>query len=249
MLTALAIGRAWGFGLVLFRTAGLVMVAPVFSARAVPARIRLGIAAALAVAAWFGASMPAAPVPDHLGILAGAVALEILIGLSAGLVSRLVLDAAVAAGHAAGLSMGLGYGAVIDPSSGAEAPAIADLLAAAALAAAVAAGLPRDAVLWLVHSVREIPPGTLPDLAGIGRRIVEGALLGAVLAVRLGLPLLGAATLGHFLLGVAGRTAPQLSLQTVGFAVAILAGGGALWLATPAIAELAARGAAAAFAG
>jgi flagellar biosynthesis protein FliR len=38
-----------------------------------------------------------------------------------------------------------------------------------------------------------------------------------------------------------GRTAPQLNISSVGFSVTILAGGGALYLTAPTIAEMAAR--------
>jgi len=48
---------------------------------------------------------------------------------------------------------------------------------------------------------------------------------------------------------VVGRTAPQLNINSVGFSITILAGGGALYLLAPRIAELAARTAASAFTG
>jgi flagellar biosynthetic protein FliR len=46
-----------------------------------------------------------------------------------------------------------------------------------------------------------------------------------------------------------GRTAQQLNLGTVGFSIAILAGGGALYLVAPGAAEMAARAAVAAMGG
>jgi flagellar biosynthetic protein FliR len=45
-----------------------------------------------------------------------------------------------------------------------------------------------------------------------------------------------------------GRTAQQLNLGTLGFSVAVVAGGGAFYLVAPAAAELAARAAVAALA-
>jgi flagellar biosynthesis protein FliR len=41
--------------------------------------------------------------------------------------------------------------------------------------------------------------------------------------------------------GILSRSAPQLSLANVGFSIAILAGGGALYLVVPQAAELVAR--------
>ena len=44
-----------------------------------------------------------------------------------------------------------------------------------------------------------------------------------------------------------GRTAPQVNVSSVGFAVTIVAGGGALYLLTPSLAAVAARAAIEAF--
>jgi flagellar biosynthesis protein FliR len=48
---------------------------------------------------------------------------------------------------------------------------------------------------------------------------------------------------GHVVMAGMSRSAPQLNLGTLGFSVAILAGGGAFYLVAPAAAELAARAA------
>jgi flagellar biosynthetic protein FliR len=40
----LPVGQAWALALLVFRTAGLVLAAPVLSARMVPARVRLVLA-------------------------------------------------------------------------------------------------------------------------------------------------------------------------------------------------------------
>jgi flagellar biosynthesis protein FliR len=54
---------------------------------------------------------------------------------------------------------------------------------------------------------------------------------------------MAAVTFGHVALGVVGRTAPQLNISSVGFSITILAGGGALYMVAPTVAEMCARAA------
>jgi flagellar biosynthetic protein FliR len=99
--------------------------------------------------------------------------------------------------------------------------------------------------------VIQIPPGATVgvDVTALATAVVTQAIGSAALAVRMAFPILVAVFFGHVSLGVVGRTAPQLNINSVGFSITILAGGGALYLLAPPIAELAARTAAAAFTG
>jgi flagellar biosynthetic protein FliR len=238
---------AYGFALVLFRTSGLCMTAPLLSMRSVPGRVRIALAGALALVTFSGAGFPSAVVPaSFLGLAAGAAG-ETVIGLVAGLVSRYALDAALAAGQLAGLSMGFGYGALLDPMNGTESTVVGQLFQMMALGAAVAAGIHREAITWLAISLTMTPPGSAASLVELAHHAVVQAIFATTLAVRLAFPLLAAITFGHATLGIMGRTAPQIQISSVGFSVAILAGGGAIYLLTPSIAHIAAQAAVEAF--
>jgi len=243
------IASAWAVGLLFLRCAGLCVSAPVLSARVVPARVRLALAALLAFAAWSGAGAPSAAPPATLAALAGSAAAETALGLLAGLGARFALQAALSAGHTASLAMGLGYGSLLDPASGAESNAVGELVHTAAQAGAVALGLHREAVVWLARSARAFPPGAPLGLRDAAMKAVWEASGAAALGARLAFPMLAAVLLGHLVVAVLSRTAPQINLGTVGFSVAIVAGGGAFYLVAPAAAELAARAAMAALAG
>ena len=161
------------------------------------------------------------------------------------------IDAAGAAGQMASASMGLSYGSVIDPVHGADSTAISELITMFSVAALVMSGMHREAIAWLCRSVIQMPPGATVgiDVASLASAVVTQAIASAALAVRMAFPILVAVFFGHVSLGVVGRTAPQLNVNSIGFSITILAGGGALYLLAPPIAELAARTAAAAFTG
>jgi len=245
----LPVATAYGFALLLFRTAALCTAAPILGARVVPARIRLGLAVAVAVGVFVGAGSPAVPPPSGIAGLAGAAASETVIGLLSGLGARWMLDAALAAGHAAGLGAGLGFSALVDPTTGAEATAVSETVYTVAQGCAVALGVHREAISWLARATTAFPLGAPLDLPSLAVRTVGMGVVSIGLAVRLAFPVMAAVMLGHAIMGVTGRMAPQLSLGAVGFSVAILAGGWALYLVAPAAAELAARAALMAFRG
>jgi flagellar biosynthetic protein FliR len=242
------LAQAWAFALVLLRTLGLLLGAPIVGARNVPARLKLGLGAGVAFAAYAGAGAPAAAAPATLFALAGAAVSETGLGLLAGLGARLVLHAAVATGQLVAVATGIGFGSLVDPTSGAESNALGELLHVLAQAGAVALGLHREAIAWLARSLHQFPPGAPPSLRDAALRVVTDATGVAALSVRLGFPILAAVLAGHLAMAVTGRMAPQLSLSHVGFSLALLAAGAAFWLAAPAAAAAVAQLATAAMA-
>lgn len=240
------LASAWACGLLLFRTAGLSLTAPVLSARSVPARARLALAVALAWAAWAGAGAPAVAPPEGLGGLASAAAGETALGLLAGMSARFVLQAALAAGQVASQSMGLGMGSVLDPTSGAESDAMSQFVYVSAQAGAVALGIHREAIAWLARSAVAFPPGADLTLRDLMLKVIWETTGAAALGARLAFPVLAAVLLGHVVMAGIGRTAQQLNLATIGFSIAVVAGGAAFYLVAPVAADLAARAAVAA---
>lgn len=233
----------FGFLMVLFRSAALCATAPLFGMRSIPNRLRMGLALVLAFSAFAAAGAPTFAASGGVGALVAGALAETVLGLSAGLAARFAVDAASTAGHLIAGSIGLSFGATLDPQHGTESTSVAELLSMFALAALIAAGIHRELIAWLCRSVVVIPPGASLDLAKLADGVVGQALSAIALAVRMAFPVMAAVTAGHVVLGVLGRTAPQVNISSVGFSVTILAGGGALYLIAPAMTEMAARAA------
>ncbi|BDG07996.1 flagellar biosynthetic protein FliR [Anaeromyxobacter paludicola] len=243
----LPLAAAYGYALVLLRTLGMFVSAPVLSARVVPMRARLGLGLLVAFAVWSGAGGPRIEPPGGIDGLAVAAAGETALGLLGGLSARWILEAARAAGQAMGLAAGIGMSQLMDPTTGDASGAVGEAVYQTAQAVAIAFGIHREAIGWLARSTAAWPPGAPRSLGDLAVRAIGSASVSAALAVRLAFPVMGAVLVGHATIGILGRSAPQLSLSSIGFSVAILAGGGALYLVAPAAAELAARAALAAF--
>lgn len=239
----------FGFILVLVRCAAVCSVAPLFGTLAVPLRVRVGLALALALAVYNGGGTPSFAAWDRTASLAVAVAQEILIGVGAALAARFAVEALIAAGHAISLEMGIGFSAVVDPIHGTQSTALSEILAFTAVALAIATGFARDVVAWLARSVVATPPGADMNFRELIAAVVGEAARAGSMAIRLAMPVMAGITFGHIAIKIVSRVAPQLNLSNVGFSLAIVAGGFALYLAAPAMAELTARSVRAAFIG
>jgi flagellar biosynthetic protein FliR len=249
MLSVWLMPYAVGFFLVLVRCTSLMMVAPIFGAKPIPALVRMGFSVPIAVAVYLGAGSPVFAGWEQLPALIPAAAVEVIMGVGAGLCARFAIEATIAAGSAISTAMGISFGSVIDPLHGAESTAVGDLLSFVTMAVALAAGLHREAVAWLCRSVQEAPPGSDISVATIATRVIADGTETFALSVRIAFPVLAAVTIGHMGLGVLNRTAPQLNLSNVGFTVALVAGGAAFYLVAPGAAVMAAQAARTAFAG
>jgi len=213
----------------------------------IPVRLRIVFSMVMGIVAFTGAGSPHFVV-ENIPQLFYAAGMEIALGVSAGLVSRFFLDATIAAGHIGGLSMGLGMGNLLDPLSGASTAPLSRFFSTLGLAYAVTLGVHKEVVVWLAETLITYPPGEPFDVM----KLIQASLVHAVgslyLAVRLGFPILAAVIFGHIAVGLLGRASPQLSIQSLGFSVAILSGGYSVYLSSPYIGRYAARMAKQAFA-
>jgi flagellar biosynthetic protein FliR len=220
----------------LLRVSGLLLIAPVFGANVVPARVKVVLALALAVIV-----APLAAVPQGLRPLSAdgvlAMAMQLAIGVAIGFAVQLAFDALVLAGQTIAMTMGLGFATLVDPSRGASTPVLSQFFLILGLLLFLSVDGHIAVIGVLVESFRWAPVGT----AGLstdglwmmvlwGGRIFESGLVIALPAV---VALLGM-NLG---MGIVSRAAPQLNLFAVGFPVAMVFGFVVMLLSLPALQE------------
>ena len=210
-----------GFLLPLFRVLALFAVAPVVSNRAFPMRVRVGLAAAVALV-----SAPSFQAPQALEIgasLLGMVLHELLAGLTIGFAARLLFAAFEVAGETIGLQTGLSFAGFFDPQSGA-ANALGRFVGTIVLLAFVSIDGPLAMIATVIRSFEVFPPGSI----GFGALSVRGPIaLGAevfALALGIALPFIALLLFVNIALGVISRVAPQFNVFAVGFPVIIGSG-------------------------
>ena len=105
------------FILVLFRVAGMIMVAPFFGSLSIPKKIKVALALVIAVAVFPAVAKPDFALPSTLsGYLVAAVG-ESTIGIILGFAATMVFAGIQLAGHFIGQEMGLTLANVIDPNT------------------------------------------------------------------------------------------------------------------------------------
>jgi flagellar biosynthetic protein FliR len=202
-------GELVAFGLASIRMLALMLTAPFFSQQAVPWKVRTPLALLLAWAlAPHAATIPLEAVPLLLAALG-----EALIGAAFGLTAALLFAAVGLAGEIASLQGGLGAAAAIDPTSNASSVALSTLAQLVALLVFLAVEGHHALLRAVAHGFTALPPGAL-SLEALASLPSLGAPLFAD-GLRLAAPYTGALMLSNVVVGLLGRTIPQLNLLSV----------------------------------
>lgn len=205
------------------RLGAMLMAAPLFSARATPARIRLLIAALLAFA--LAPVLPPAPgLAVFTPVWLLAVLRELLIGIAIGFVLQAVFEAIAWAGELCSVSIGLGFAQLADPLRGASTPVISHWFLLVAMTLFVVSNGHLQLIDLTVKSFELAPPGQ----SGVNGLSLKELVLyvGQLLAggTRLALPVVFALLLINLAFGVVTRATPSLNLFALGFPITLLAG-------------------------
>ncbi len=220
--------------LVLFRIGGIFIFAPMFGSSAIPARIKIMLALALSMCIYpmlLGPDRPAAaliePVIDtglSMWVLGPAIFMELAIGFVIGYGATLPLMGLQLAGRMIDQQIGMGLAGVFNPELEAESGIVGEIYFMLALAIFILMDGHRVAVMILVGTFDNIPPGGFAFDGHLLAMVV--ALLGAMfeLAMRVAAPLLCIIFLQTVAMGFIARTVPQLNILSIGFPVRILVG-------------------------
>lgn len=220
----------------MFRIAAMLMIAPMFAAGSVPARVRMLLSLTLALAVY-PLLPPIEQVPGFSleGLLVGAQ--QVLIGLAAGFIIQLVFDGVVIGIQTAAMSMGLGFALFIDNDSGAQVPILSQYHLIAAMLIFLSLNGHILLIEMIIDSFAALPVAPLGfdrdaawQVAGYGGQMFVGAL-------RVALPAATAVLIVNLSIGVISRAAPSLNLFAVGFPMTMLTGFVILMATLPALAN------------
>lgn len=211
-LQGMLLAGLWHLVAVFLRVSALVSVLPAFGERAVPVRIKLGIALAFSVIVAPALSVISAPSGPL--VLAKYALTEAVIGLALGLAVRLFVLALQTAGSIAAQSTSLSQilgGAAVEPI-----PAMGYILTIAGLALAVMTGLHVQAAKLLIFSYDLFPAGIFPAPRALSFWGVSQVAYAFSLAFMLAAPFVIASMIYNLALGVINRAMPQLLVAFVG---------------------------------
>ncbi|MCQ9615998.1 flagellar biosynthetic protein FliR [Paenalcaligenes niemegkensis] len=212
-------GFLWPF----FRILGLMATAPLFSESAISTKLKVGFAAALAIAiAPALGPMPNLPTASFAALFLAVQ--QVIIGIALGLVMRIVFATVQTAGEFIGLQMGLSFASFFDPATGSNTAVLSRLLNLVSMLVflAVNGHLIMLSVLFRTFDILPIQVGSLnPNGWGV---LVEWSSQLMVSGLLLALPLIIVLLTINLAFGILNRTAQQLTVFAVGFPITLLVG-------------------------
>ncbi|CTP82672.1 flagellar biosynthetic protein FliR [Xanthomonas translucens pv. arrhenatheri] len=208
----------------MLRIGAMLMAMPLVGSRAVPARVRVMLAATLAMA--LAPLLP--PVPDWNGFDAAvvlSVARELAVGASMGFMLRLIFEAGAMAGELVSQSTGLGFAQMADPLRGVTSGVIGQWFYLTFGLLFFTANGHLAVVALLVDSYKALPIGNaLPDaqaMASVAPDFFMSMMRGAV---TLALPVMVAMLAVNLAFGALAKAAPALNPIQLGLPVAVVLG-------------------------
>ncbi len=226
------------FTFVLARVSGIVTTAPIFTGDHIPVRVRAMLAVSLALLLtplqWGKPIAQLENLPDYAILMAG----ELLIGVVLGLGVMILMSGLQLAGQVIAQMSGMALADVLSPGTDAEVPLFSNMLYMVAMAVFVVIGGHRVLLDALLHTFVSLPIGHGPATESLGQLVVTLMSASFALGIRAAAPAMVALLLATLVLGLVGRTLPQLNILVLGFGVNSLVTMGALIVSIGAIAWL-----------
>ena len=215
-LTAWLAPLFWPF----VRVLALFSALPVLGQRSVPARVRIGLALLIVVAAQPSLpAMPAVALDSALAFM--LVAQNVVVGLTLGFAVRVVFAAVEFAGELIGLQMGLNYAGFFDPASGGQVTATGRFFGTRVGLLFVVINGHLLVVAAVVQSFHAFPVAPEPFAF---LRALQPEVWGSevfALGLWIALPIVAMLLFVNLVLGVISRVAPQMNVFAIGFPVTL----------------------------
>jgi flagellar biosynthesis protein FliR len=207
------------FTLVLARISGLIVIAPLFGTLTMPKQVRAFLAVAMALLVtpvYLNTSLP--PV-TNLVEYTRLISCELAIGLLLGLGVMIMFSGIQVAGQIVSQMSGMSLADVFDPNFDESVSMFTQLFHFLTMAVFVAIGGHRMMIEAVLQTFAWAPPGH----ATLGDNYVDALTELMTQSFSLGIhavaPLLIALFLSTIVLGLIGRTLPQINIIAVGFGV------------------------------
>jgi flagellar biosynthetic protein FliR len=215
------------------RIGACFMMAPIFGANFVPARVRLFLAGAITLIV-----APLLPSPDIETFSAAAVVVtihQIIIGFATAFVLQLIFDALAMGGQLLANTMGLGFAFNVDPLRGISTPVLGQLYMIMVTLTFLAIDGHLVLIEILAQGFTTLPVGMTSLDHGMVWHVVEwgGQLFAGALVVAL--PGMAALLVVNLAFGVISRAAPTLNLFAVGFPITLIAGLVIMYVGLPSV--------------
>ena len=212
-----------GFFLVLARISPLFALAPLFSSKSVPTRVRGIVAVALAIGltplVTDGAALPTDP-----WNLAGMIGKEILVGAAFAYTLAALFAALEVAGSFIDTLIGFSFGGLVDPITGNQSAVLARMYNLIGVLIFIAIGGDTWVIQGLARTYEVIGIDQVPDIDVLVAGAAHAFSSIFLSAIQVAGPVMLALILTDAAFGVVSRVVPQLNVFAVGFPAKVTVG-------------------------
>lgn len=214
------------FTFIFLRISAILALMPVIGERAVPIRVKAGLALLIALLVFPAIRMDIPSLQADAAIVAVVLAMtgEVLIGVIIGFAARLIFAGIQFAGNMIGLQMGLSIANVIDPVSSTQASIIAEFKYLVAMLVYLAVDAHHLFIQAIVDSYRFVMPFGFHFSESLTQFIFMFSRELFVTAVKISAPVMAVLLFSNVALGVVARTVPQINVFIVGMPLQIATG-------------------------
>jgi flagellar biosynthesis protein FliR len=212
--------KVTGFFLVLARVSPLFLLAPLFSSKMVPARVKSVVAVGLSIGltplAVHGQSIPTEPMA-----VAGMMVIQLLVGLAFAFAVGAVLAAVEAAGAITDMVAGFSYGSVLDPVNGNQGGTMTNLYSLVGLMMFIAIGGDAWTLRGLQRTFDLVPLTKAPAISTLTAGVEQALSTILVSAVEVCAPVILALLITDVAFGMVAKVVPQVNIFGIGFPMKI----------------------------
>ncbi len=205
------------FVVVLTRMSGLMLAAPVFGSREVPPQIRALLAFALSLVILPTQWSALVSVPSSLVELVLLIGGELLVGFTLGLGVMTLFAGVQIGGQIVSQTGGISAADIFNPGFDINVPIISQFYYMFAMAVFLLIGGHQQVMAALLDTFQSLPPGAATVTDSVVESVVRLITQSFALGVRTAAPATTALLLATLVLGLVGRTLPQLNLMALGF--------------------------------
>jgi len=215
------IEKLLGFVLVLTRLSAFFLVAPVFSWKTIPVRVKAAFVLLMSI--FFVTINPLSFNTTNISVLESIflIVSESIYGLALGIIFVLVFSAVKVSGRIVERQMGMAMAETLDPLTEERAQPLGNLLEIIFILLFLTANGHHLLLLVVSHSYQAFPIGTVPTISVLSEGVLSAGSAMLVAALRLAAPMLAAFLLLLVILAVFARIMPNMNILFISFPLRI----------------------------
>ena len=219
----LALEQIVFFMCILVRITGFIYVAPFFSLRSVPQKVKVGLSIALALIMF--QIIPYEPL-TYVGVIgfASIVIKEVIAGLVMGLFANICAHILTFAGSLIDMEMGFAMVQEFDPISSTQVTITSNLYQYAVMLMMLIMNLHHFILRALVDSYQVIPVGEVVINISIYQAMLNFIIDYFIIGFRIVLPMFAAMLIVNTVLAILAKVAPQMNMFVIGLQLKVFVG-------------------------